>query len=292
MKDSRTLNKTVMQAEFLNSLATNIRRKTYVKCQGGYFYLTLWQQDHHERIACFVDPEDFARALIRLSLATPISAEQFLKGKGELWDKESKLSTRRKELVSHAQTLDRMEKALEQQEVMEQAWALRKQEILCATRRVWLDAYGLLPEHIGIDIERHDPELENPADPVPIVDFDWLSGEFRCHSIKYFAAVYDLAGQWPCQNYVAELRRFHTNNVKLAWDRVVETKILPTMDRIRDERAYSAPWRELVQQAKVLIAPWSLARPWPAKKKERKKQRERVKEFPSARRCDNQAATA
>jgi hypothetical protein len=178
---------------------------------------------------------------------------------------------------------------------MEEAWALRARERLCAAARNWLDVYGRLPVHAGIEnFEEHDPAAENEDDPVFCSDYDWLSGESRHHYIRNFSAVYLSASSYPEQNYLVQLRRFYTPNIWHAWERVVESEILPLMKEIRETLPGTRRGREIIRKVKAVVAPWSIPRPWPAVRTKRKCN---MKVFASApsRRCqaaETQAVTA
>jgi hypothetical protein len=256
--------------ERLNALAPQVRgNRPTVTTRGDRLYLTCWLQDRRENFASFEKPSELATVLVQLSRAEPVTAEEFHQEKVRLWAEENSLAEQRKALVRRAWELNFPEAALQQQEIMERAWAVKGKERLCAISRGFLHVFCVLPEHAGIDFERHDPAAENPDDPVPSADCDWLSGEFLIRDVRNFPAVYARASLWPRQNYVAELRRFHTKNVWCVWERVVDGEIIPLMAKIKEERIYRAPWRELVRQVKTLLAPWSIPRQWPMKRVER-----------------------
>jgi hypothetical protein len=258
--------------ERLNSLATLVKgQRTVVLYRGGRFYLTGLLQDRRVPLASFTDSDELKRVLLHLSHAGPVRPDVLLEERIRLWNEQNVFAEKRKTRVYAARKLDFPEAALKQQAVMEEAWALRARERLCAAARDWLDVYGLLPVHVGLDdFEKYNPDAENADDPVPCADFDWLSTEFRCHDIRNFSAVYLRASAWPNQNYIAELRRYHTRNIRHAWERVVDAEILPLMAMIQEERVYTTPWRELIKQVKAVVAPWSIPRPWPVGRMHRK----------------------
>jgi hypothetical protein len=235
-----------------------------VTCRGDRLYLTGWLQDRRAIFASFAEPSELAAVLLNLSRTAPVTAEEFHRGKVRLWAEENSLTEQRKTLVRRAWELDFPEAALQQQEIMEQAWAVKGKERLCAISREFLHTLCFLPEHAGIDYERNDPAAENPDDAVPSASCDWLSGEFLIRDVRNFPTLYARASLWPYQNFVVELRRFYTDNVRCAWKTVVDADILPLMGKVQEERVYTAPWRELIKQVKAHIAPWSIPRPWPA----------------------------
>jgi hypothetical protein len=236
-------------------------------------------QDRRENFASFEKPSELAAVLLNLSRTAPVTAEEFHRGKVRLWAAENALVEKRKELVRRTWELNYPEAALQQQEIMEQAWAVKGKERLCAISRDFLHMFCVLPQQVGIHFERHDPAAENPDDPVPSADCDWLSGEFLVRDVRNFPTLYARASLWPQQNIVVELKRFYTDNIRCAWKTVVDAEILPQMEKIREERSYTAPWRDLIKEAKALLAPWSIPRPWPAGRMERKN----ATDAPSAR---------
>lgn len=288
------------ELERLHGLASLAKgNKTAVNYRGGLFYLTARLHDRREPLASFTNAEELERVLLLLALAEPVTPDALLQGKINLWHEQHAYAEKRKALVYEARKLNSPEMALQQQAIMEQAWAMREREQLCAKTRNWLDAYGILPVHVGLDdLEKHNPDAENADDPVPCADFDWLSNEFRCHDIRNFSAVYRRASAWPEQNFIAELRRFHTNNIRNAWQQLTDGQILPQMEEIREAGAYSSRGREMIRRIKAIIGPWSIPRPWPLEKKERKRRRttveatRHVRRLPAVSRQNDQAATA
>lgn len=277
--------KLVKEAERLNTLAPFVRgNRPTVTCRGDRLYLTGRLQDRCEIFASFAEPAELAAVLVKLSRAEQVTAEELLREKIRLWAEENSFAEQRKALVREAWELDFPEAALQQQEIMERAWAVKGRERLCAISREFLHAFCILPEHAGIAFERHDPAAENPDDPVPSADCDWISGEFLIRDVRNFPAVYARASLWPQQNYVVELRRFHTKNVQRAWQSVVEGEILPLMAEIREKQICTAPRRDLVMRVKTLLSPWSISRPWPSPRMERKSAMKAVLRAPSRRR--------
>jgi hypothetical protein len=253
-------------AERLNTLAPLVRgNRPTVTCRGERLYLTGKLQDRRVPLASFSDSEELQRTLHLLSHAKPLAPDVLLEERIRLWAEQNVFAEKRKASVYAARKLDFPEAALRQQATMEEAWALRARERLCAAARDWLDVYRILPVHAGItDFAKHNPEAENEDDPVPCADFDFLSGEYRCHLIRNFSSAYRAASIYPDQNYIVELRRYHTENIRRAWERVVDAEILPLMAMIREEKVYRAPWRDLIKQVKAIVVPWSIPKPWPA----------------------------
>lgn len=265
------------EAERLNGLAFLVRgRKTSVMYRGGRFYLVARLHDQRSPIASFSDPAELKKTLLLLTHAGLLPADEVLQERIRLWQEQNAFAEERKVLVYEAHLLDFPDTVFEQQAVMEKAWDIRKRERLCEKARCWLDLYGIPPGLAGItDFERHDPDAANEDDPVPAVDCDWFSGELRVHHVRNFPSVYARASLWPDQNYVAELRRFHTDNIRNAWDRVVNIQLLPLMEKIKKEGYNKKPGRELIREVKARIAPWSISQPWPAVSVERKYKTER-----------------
>ena len=263
------------QLDCLNGLASKVNKgrwiKTVVTHQGGCFYLEARCSGQYERLASFEDAIELQSLLIRLSETVPIPEELRLKAKRRLWDEQGIFMQKRKELVADAQKLNYPAAALRQQCIMEEAWAMRGREILCAKGRNWVDLFCLLPEQVGVSFELHDPDRRNLEDRVFCADCDWLSGEFRSHYIRHFPAVYQRCSASPEDNYMVELRHYRTENIRSAWQQLVDRQILPLMEAVTKAGASTRRGRKMIQQIKDLISPWSIPHPWPHAANEKKR---------------------